>query len=146
MVQETNGTSDEGSGERERAPEIAPRKRERKTSQTVKIPLIDGNLIRRDGDAALVEYFHEGDIARCTIPFESISKNQCSLEDLFAGAPYGETWSDVDGISPAMEQAFYQRGIWTKQNLLKLSLVARGVLQRELVVPLFKQLLKYSQK
>jgi hypothetical protein len=106
---------------------------------------VDVKIIRQDGDAVLVEYSHEGDIARCAIPLDSITKGQCSLETLFAGAPYGETWSEIDGVTPSMEQGFYRHGIWTKQDLLKLSLAARGVLQRELVVPLIQKLLKYSQ-
>lgn len=104
-------------------------------------------ILHREEQAALVQWVDDdGNTGRVIIPTDEIASGKVPLSTLHAGIPGAEPWREIDGISADLEQAFYRRGIWEPEDLLKSSHLARGAIQQALVVPLMKALLEHAKR
>ena len=77
-------------------------------------------VVRRKGQAALVEWIAEDGAHRATIPLAAIIKGQVVSDELDYGIPYGEPWEELVEISTTPETiaAELRRcGIWTRDDL-----------------------------
>ena len=77
-------------------------------------------VVRRKGQAALVEWIAEDGAHRATIPANAIIKGRVASDELNYGIPYGEPWEELVEISTTPETiaAELRRcGIWTKDDL-----------------------------
>jgi hypothetical protein len=75
------------------------------------------------------------------VPVEAINEGRVNSDDLEAAIPWGEEWSEEKGVTKALEQELYKHGIWTWQDMLEKSHLARAAIQKVYVVPLIRQLL-----
>ena len=90
------------------------------------------NLIKTDGQAALVEWAEGGIPHRRIVPAAAIFDNACPPEVLDEGIPYGLAWSDLVELSAsatALEENLHKAGIWTGADLLANVKAAYGALQ-----------------
>jgi len=113
----------------------------------MKIRMIDA----RDG-AALVEYTDDaGILIRKTVPVESVEAgSEVDPDMLEAGITFGVDWDELAErltvAVPDIASEFHRVGIWTPEDLLALSALARAALDRAIVVPLMKALINYSRE
>jgi hypothetical protein len=112
MVQETNGSGDEGSesGQRTRhlAAPIKPIKR---------VPI---RTIKDAGETVLVEWAVGDDFQRAYVPTAEVVEGSCAADVLEIGVPYGEPWETFIKVkvTPAMVARELRRaGIWTLDDL-----------------------------
>jgi hypothetical protein len=104
----------------------APRKRDR-------IPV---QVVRRSGQAALVEFADAGRPARVTLPEDLLEGDGglCTADpaDLAAGVPYGLPWekATTGRVTPEkIAGALRNAGIWTAEDLKRQPRAAVGALQ-----------------
>lgn len=104
-------------------------------------------LVHSDGVAALVEWLDCAGIHRAVIPAVEVGPGR-NVPDyvLDAGVAYGEKWSAIEGVTEELEQALYNRGIWTRGDMLVKSQLARQAVQKVMVVPVVVKLLEAARR
>lgn len=131
MVQEENGTGDEGRGEEfgswgvESEPEGPPE-------------LVPVKVVQLRKHAALVEWVirrEDGspDLRRAEVPREVVHDNVVAHDDLSAGVPYGLPWEEIARvrITPDAIAAELRRlGVWTADDLASKPLKVTEAMQR----------------
>ena len=159
MVPETDVASDEGSrkGKRARAvkteefflderTENLPQMESADTiqAQPVQAPvIIPVKVVRTEGAVALVEW---GDHVRGTVPTGVVTPDGVAEKFLKAAIPYGEKWSQIEGMTEPLETLLREQGIYTAEDLLTKNVQARNCLQRALVIPLMQALIAHARK
>ncbi len=103
-IQETNGRGDEESSKSKRA-------------RPVKMVAVQ--VIHKEGEAALVQWTERGKLRRGIVPVSSVKDEaDVAADELAACLPYGEDWSQVKGVTPGVDKALKDYGIWTKADAL----------------------------
>lgn len=77
-------------------------------------------IIRKKGQAALVEWITDDGAHRATIPLATIRKGQVASDELGYGIIYGEPWEELVEISVTPESIAAELrkcGIWTREDL-----------------------------
>jgi len=88
-------------------------------------------IIKRQGQAALVEWTDDGVTRRSTVPSAVIQKRRVPTAELKRGIPYGEPWEDLIELHATPETLaaeLRRRGIWTVEDLQENAEVARGAI------------------
>lgn len=97
-------------------------------------------LIKRDREAALVEYVENGEVKRKIIPRSAVNENgQIDSFELETGIPYGIAWGDylqLEATPKDIERALHNAGIWTAEDLRTKQQVAIGAIQTALSIHL----------
>jgi hypothetical protein len=147
MVPETDAASDEGSRKGKRTRDVAEAPAEEKIiAAPVIIPV---KVVRTEGAVALVEW---GDHVRGTVPTGVVTVGAYGSPDgvaekfLKAAIPYGEKWSQIEGMTEPLETLLREQGIYTAEDLLTKNVQARNCLQRALVIPLMQALIAHARK
>lgn len=97
-------------------------------------------LIKKDKEAALVEYVENGEVKRKIIPRSAVDENgQIDRFELEAGIPYGIAWADylqLDSTPKDIERELHKAGIWTADDLRTKQQAAVGAIQTALSIHL----------
>ena len=133
MVQGRNAEGNGEGSEGERVRSVTPKAKLDK--------MIAVKRVHKEGPAALVEWQDGGQYRRGIVPVETVLEGKVAQSVLDASIPFGEKWSDVSGVTAALEQELYRQGVWTKEDLRARSESARSAIQQIYVVPLMKRLL-----
>lgn len=144
MVQAGNGKSDEAGSKSERVRRVKP-KPPIKAAPHVKV-----KTVHTEGKVALVQWVEDGKLCRTIIPVSSVKSGAVESGVLASGMPYGVAWEDevfpaVDAEALAYE--LRREGIWTEEDLMQRTHLARAAIQRAYINPLLAKLVaKYNRR
>ena len=104
------------------------------------------NLVRREGKAALVEWKRGRKVVHTIVPVEAVIDEKVLETDLEAGLPFGEDWTQVDGVTEELAKALHDIDIWTKEDLLARSHLVRDAVIKTYVPPVTRALIEHAKK
>jgi len=138
MVQEGNGKSNGASGEKERVRSV--KAKPAKVAPPVRVRTIDVKE-----KVMLVEWAESGKLRRAMLPVGSVELGTVAVDILAQAIPYGQAWEDegfpaVDAEKLANE--LHREGIWTPEDLLQKTHLARAAIQRAYINPIINQLVE----
>ena len=109
------------------------------------LPPVRVRTIHSEKKVVLVEWAESGKLRRAMLPVGSVELGTVAADILAQAMPYGQAWEDesfptVD--AEALANELRREGIWTKEDLLQKTHLARAAIQRAYINPLINQLVK----
>lgn len=108
-------------------------------------------IVHKEGHAALVEWVEKDVAMRAVVPRKAIEGEdhgwgKVDKKEIEAGMPYGDDFTQVEGVTPELVEELKKVGVWTKEDFLARSHLARRAIQQALVVPMFAALIKFAKE
>ena len=112
-------------------------------------PAVQVRTIETGKEVMLVEWAEGGKLHRAMLPIGSVELNTVAADVLTQAMTYGQTWEDED--FPAVDaevlaNELRREGIWTPEDLLQKTHLARAAIQRAYINPVIKQLVEKYNK
>lgn len=93
-------------------------------------------VISQRGTSALVEYQFNDTWKRCYIPADKVKENECDLDVLHMGIPYGADWEELlSGYTldtSMVANDLHRHGIWNIDDLKKNPAIINGLIVKAL--------------
>jgi predicted flap endonuclease-1-like 5' DNA nuclease len=104
--------------------------------------------VRREDNAALIEYVEGGKLKRAVLPNKDVEGKQAEIGDdvIESAIPYGDDLGSIKGVTVALVEQLHARGVWTKADVLARSHLVRQAIQVTLVPPLMTALLEFAKE
>ena len=108
-------------------------------------PPVQVRVVDTKKDVVLAEWAESGKLRRAMLPIRSIESGAVAADVLEQAIPYGQAWEDEEFPAvdaEALANELRREGIWTGEDLLQRTHLARAAIQRAYINPLINQLVE----
>ena len=120
-----------------------------KSSARKRVRYIDVKVIHREGHATLVEWVDKGEAKRAIVPSKAVEgepTGRIDAKELAAGQPYGDDFTQAEGVGPELAHELKRIGVWVKADLAGKNRQVKNAIQQVYVGPLFSALHEFAKE
>ena len=109
------------------------------------VPPVKVRTVEVRKDVMLIEWAVDGKLRRAMLPIGSVELGTVAAEVLAQAIPYGQAWEDEEFPAvdaEALANELRREGIWTAEDLMQKTHLARAAIQRAYTNSIINQLVE----